>query len=174
MKSRKIYYSLLAITIVILCLAPLLMFTSGCKTTSTVTPTTNTVTGVVTLTTNTVQVVDPVALSLAVAGSEGITAIAVTTVVKKDPGAIPVLKDAQTALTGVLTGASASSTSQVLATLGQSNDATLSAAMTPIIQQISVLEQGLIARFGAQAGGQITLAIASAVNAGITVGLAGK
>lgn len=153
---------------------PLLIVGNGCKTTSAVTSATNTVTGVVTLTTNTVQVVDPVALSLAVAGSEGITAIAVTTVVQKDPQAVPVLKDVQLALTGVLTGASTNSTSQVLSTLGKSSDATLSAAMTPIIQQISVLEQGLIARFGAQAGGQITLAIANAVNAGITVGLAGK
>jgi hypothetical protein len=43
--------------------------------------------------------------------------------------------------------------------------------LTPVVNQMSSLEQSLVAKYGATVGGQITIAILNALNNGIAQGL---
>jgi hypothetical protein len=123
--------------------------------------------------TNTVTVVNQANLLLDSSVLQGATAIAVSVAVQKDPSVVPALKDAQTALTGILNGASTNSASQILSTLGQSSNPALAAEITPLVGTVSGLEQSLLAKYGTNVTGQITIALAKAVNAGFATGLAG-
>jgi len=134
----------------------------GCVTSKTTAPN-----GATTITVNTNN------LALDAAVLQSATAIAVSVAIQKDPGAIPALKDASTALTGILTGANTQNTAQLLQTLGASNNPTLAAEITPLIGTASALEQQLINKYGSSVGGQIALAITKAVAAGFAIGLAG-
>ena len=57
--------------------------------------------------------------------------------------------------------------------LGANGNPALAQQVTPLIGQVSVLEQQLLAKYGQGVTGQISVAIAKAVYNGIVVGLAG-
>jgi hypothetical protein len=137
----------------------------GCLTSKTTT--TNPTTG--TVTTNTV--VNQANLLLDTSILQGATSIAVSVAVQKDPSVVPALQNVQVALTGILNGANTNTTSQVLAVLGKSSNPTLVTEITPLINTVSGLEQSLLAKYGTNVSGTITLAIAKAVDAGLIASL---
>lgn len=94
--------------------------------------------------------------------------------VQKDAGVIPALKDAETALNGVLNGTNPQSTSEILGLLGSAGNDSLAAQVSPLIDFASALEQGLLIHYGASVAGQITTAFAGAVRDGLADALAGK
>ena len=151
---------------------------TGCMTSkiSTITPAaTNTVTGVVfPAVTNTVTSVNTNNLMLDASVLQGLTAIAVSEAVQRDPSCVQPLKDAQTALDGILNGANTNTTTQVVALLGSGSNPVLVSEISPLIGTLSSLEQTLLNKYGSGVSGQISIALTRAVLAGITVGLAGK
>lgn len=93
--------------------------------------------------------------------------------VQKDTAVIPALKDAQTALNGILDGSNSQTTQQVLDTLGQSSNQALASQIGPLIDFASAGEQALIAKYGSgPVAGQISVAVARAVRDGLTTALA--
>jgi hypothetical protein len=149
---------------------------AGCMTskTTTVTPAaTNTVNGVTTtnFTTNVVVTVNQATLALDCAGIQAAAGLAVSLTVQKDPAAKPILQNIQTTITGVLNGAGANSVSQIAGLFGGSGNAAVVQNLTPVVNQMSSLEQSLVAKYGATVGGQITIAILNALNNGIAQGL---
>lgn len=153
----------------------LLLIPQGCMTSSTpvVTSSTNSA-GLVTLMTNTVTTVNQANLALDSAILQGAVTVYLSVAVNKDPSIVPALKDAQLGLTGVLNGANTNSVSQILTALKQSSNPTLAAAMAPIVNDISVYEQAMLAKYGTTVSGQISIAFAQAVNGGLAVVLVGK
>lgn len=130
-----------------------------------------------TFTTNTVVVVNEANLALDSAALQAATAIGVNAVriqTKNDPGVIQAMKDAKTALDGILMGASQQTTDQVLALLKANGNPALQQQVTSLVQTISALEQGLLQKYGATVAGEITLSILKSVDAGLAIGLAGS
>jgi hypothetical protein len=126
-----------------------------------------------TLTTNTVVNTGQLTIDCAVVQLN--TAIGVSFAVQKDPAIIPTLKDVSAALDGILHGATTNSANQILALVDKGNkNPVISANIGPVVQQASDLEQQLVKKYGATASGQIVIAVATAFNAGLTAGLAGK
>jgi len=121
--------------------------------------------------TNTVTLVDTNALALDAAVLEGATAISVNLIVQKDPAVVPALKDAQLALNGVLNGSNAQTTQQVLNLLKAGNNPAVASEVTSLVGVVSSLEQKLLGNYGAEAAGQITIALARAALGGIITGL---
>lgn len=151
---------------------------TGCLTSkkSTVkeTQTTN-ASGVVSTTfaTNSVITVNQAALDLEAGVLQGVTSLAVTITLQKDPAALEPIQDAQTALSGLINGATTNSISQIMEVAGAKN-ATLQTELAPLVQQASELEQQLIGKYGATIAGEISLAQAKALNLGITAALPKK
>ena len=146
----------------------------GCMTSkSTVaTPASTNSVGVVTPgTTTTVTTVNTNNLTIDAAVIQGVVATAVSVAVQKDPSVIPALQIAQASLGGVLNGSDASTPGQIMALLGKNGNATIQAEITPLVSVVSGLEQQLLAKYGQGVAGQITLAIAKSVYAGLSVGL---
>lgn len=170
--KHPIRNSILCATLILATAMPFILENTGCTSTSTVTESTNSA-GVVTSVTNTITTVNEAALLLDTSILQGATAIAVSTIVQKDPSAVPALKQAETALGEVLGGATTNSTQQILTALGQGSNATLTAEIAPLVGTISGLEQTLLQKYGATVSGEITIAIAKAVTSGFAVGLAG-
>lgn len=125
-----------------------------------------------TSTTNTV--VNQANLLLDTSVLQGATAIATSVAIQKDPSVIPALKDTQVALNGILNGSNSNTTTQVLGLLGTNSNPVLAAEITPLIGTVSGLEQTLLAKYGTNVAGQISIAIAKAVDGGLVVGLNGK
>ena len=126
--------------------------------------------------TNTVTVVNEGNLALDATGVQVATAIAVNTVLvqtKYDPQVLQALKNAKTALDGILTGVNSETSQQVVAMLKLQNNASLSSQVDTLLQAISAAEQNLLAKYGATVAGEITVAMVKAVDAGLTVGLNG-
>ncbi len=158
-------------------LAALTIIDTGCMigTKSTVTPGgTNTAGVYFGPITNTVTVVNEANLALDSAALEAVTSIAISTVVSKDPSVVEVLKNAHVALDGILNGSNPSTTGQVLAMLKAQNNPTLTSEINSLIGSANTLEQSLLAKYGSGVAGEITIALAKAINAGLSVGLAGK
>jgi len=149
---------------------------TGCLTskTTTVTPGSTNSLGVVTSpVTNTVTTVNTVNLTLDASVLQAVTATAVSIAIQKDPAAAPILQNVATALGGILNGASTNTTAQVIALLGSNNNnAAIATELGPLINIVSAEEQTLLSKYGLTVSGQITLAIAKAVDSGFIVGLA--
>ena len=124
--------------------------------------------------TNVVITVNQANLTLDCGVIQGIAASAVSIVAQKDPNSVPVLKDIELALGGILNGADTNTTAQAIALLGKNNNPVLAIEMTSLINTMSALEQQLLAKYGQKVGGQIALAISQAVYGGFVIGLAGK
>jgi hypothetical protein len=124
--------------------------------------------------TNTVTVVNTNNLILDASVIQAAVATGVSVAIQKDPSTIPAFKDAQMALDGVLNGSNTNTTAQVLALLGNDSNPTIASEVTPLISVASSLEQQLLAKYGSGVAGQISLAIAKAVDAGLIVALQGK
>jgi hypothetical protein len=157
-------------------LAPLIfIFGQGCLTdkTSSVTATTNTQFGVTTTNyaTNTVVTVNSNALALDCAGIQSLTGLGVSVAIQEDPKAKQIIQNIQTALSGVLNGAGTNTVLQIQSLIGSSGNAAVTSNLAPVVNSLSSLEQTLVKKYGATVGGQIGLALATAVNVGITAGL---
>lgn len=152
-----------------LCIAVL---ESGCWTQSTpvVTSATNS-TGVVTQTTNTVVTVNEANLLLDCSIIQSAVGVAVSETLQQDPKAKPAIQNTQAVINGLLGGATLQSTSQIAALLGSATNTTLINNLNPIVTSLSSLEQSLLTKYGAGTGGQIAIAVAKAVSAGITYGM---
>jgi len=161
--------TLVILSVIAVATAALLIVPSGCMTRK-VTTVTQTTTG---FDTNVVTEVNTNNLILESSALQAATAISVSIVVQKDPSVIPALKDAQTALDGVLNGSNPQTTQQVLETLKATGNPALTSEITSLMATASALEQNLLARYGAGVAGQISVALTRAANAGIIVGLAG-
>ena len=161
------------ITSAILAVGAVGMLSTGCVTSKVVTPaSTNALTGVVIgATTNTIVNTNNLLIDASV--FQGVVATAVSVVVQKDTNAIPILKDAQMALDGILNGANTNTVGNIIAVLGKNSNPTIASEVGPLVATFSALEQNLIAKYGTSVGGQITLALTKAGLAGLTVGLAG-
>ena len=156
----------------VLCvLALAAMLPTGCMTSkqSTVTESTNSA-GFVSYQTNDVTVVNQANLALDCAGIQAAMGLAVSMTLQKDPGAKPEIQNIQTALTGILNGANTNSVKQIATLIGSSTNAVVAANLTPLVVTMSTLEQSLIQKYRATTGGQIGLAIATAINNGIASG----
>lgn len=156
-------------TTIVLTLASLLisgLLIAGCVTSKVQTPGPNG-------TTITTTVVNTNNLNLDAAVLQGATAISVSLLVQKDPSTIQPLKNAHVALDGILNGANQMTTQEVLTMLKASGNPQLSAEVTSLVQTASSLEQTLLAKYGAEVGGQIAVAVTRAVDAGLIIGLAG-
>lgn len=92
---------------------------------------------------------------------------------KNDPAIVSALKNAQTALDGILHGSNQLTRDQVIAILKAQNNPTLSQQVDQLVQTISGYEQDWIAQFGQSVAGQISVAYTQAVYTGLSVGLAG-
>jgi len=145
----------------------LTLIASGCLTSRTVTSNPNG-----TFTTN--VVVNQAQLTIDCAVIQVNTAIGVSIAVQKDPSIIPTLKDVSLTLTGILQGANTNSAAQILALVNEKNNPVIKDNIGMVVSQASNLEQQLLAKYGANAHGQIVIAIATAFNSGLTAGLAGK
>lgn len=88
----------------------------------------------------------------------------------KNPQNLVALNDAKIALDGILTGATTNNTQQALALLKLSTPA-LQQQAQGLINAVSQLEQQLLAKYGATVTGEITLAIATAIDRGFATGL---
>jgi hypothetical protein len=145
---------------------------TGCMTSkqSTVTEATNSA-GVISYQTNVVTVVNQANLDLDCAGIQAATGLAVSMALQKDPAAKPALVNIQTALSGILQGANTNSVKQIATLIGSSTNPAVAANLTPLVSTMSTLEQSLIQKYGASTGGQIGLAIATAISNGINSGL---
>lgn len=174
----KLKLKLIGTTLLTVASVAMLATQTGCllSHTATVTPGgTNSVTGVYTgPVTNTVTTVNEANLALDSAALEAVASIAVSTVVSKDPSVIPVLKNAHTILDGILNGSNPQTTAQVLAMLKAQNNPTLTSEVNSLIGAANTLEQSLLAKYGQGVAGEITMALAKAINAGLATGLAGK
>lgn len=149
----------------------------GCMTSRVVTITpggTNATTGSITgPATNTVTIVNTNNLQLDCLAIQGLAAGATVGARLADTNTIPYLQDAQTAMGGLLNGASEGSTAQILDALGQSGNTNLATAFAPVVAAASSIEQGLLAKYDTSVAGQISVAITRAVYNGISLGLAG-
>lgn len=138
-----------------------LAINAGCvtsKTTSVTPRSTNTVTGAVSpASTNTVTTVNQGNLDLDCAGLQLVGTPALIYALEKDPSARPSVLDIQVALQGALQGADTNVVTQINGLIG--GDAALQAAVLPLIQGASALEQSLLAKYGSVVGVQITEAI---------------
>jgi hypothetical protein len=126
--------------------------------------------------TNTVVVVNQANLALDSAALQGVTAIAVNTVVNqthKDPNVVAALKNAKVALDGILGGANQQTTQQVLDLLKLQGNQALADQVTMLVQTASSLEQQLLAKYGQGVAGQISISLLKAISAGLSIGLAG-
>lgn len=144
---------------------------TGCLTSKTQTVTTNP-NG--TFSTNTVTTVNQANLALDSAGLQSLTSISVSLLVNKDPGLVAPLRDAQTALDGILNGSNPQSEAQVVAMLNAKGDKDLTTEITQLQQAVSQLEQDLLKKYGATVAGEVSVALTRAVERGLRVGLAGK
>jgi hypothetical protein len=140
---------------------------TGCMTSKT---TTTSPTGGVTV----VTTVNEANLALDCAGIQMVTAGAISYVAQKAPSAIPVLKDTQTALDGVLNGSNPMTTSELLMLLQVNDNQVLTDQVTSLVKIVSAQEQQLLTKYGSKVGGEIAIAITKAVNNGFVIGLAGK
>lgn len=130
-----------------------------------------------TVTTNTTVVVNEVNLALDCVVAQGATAIAVNVVLvqsKHDPGVVQALKNAKTALDGILNGANQQTTQQVLDILKTNGNASLQQQVTQLVDTVSKLEQVLLQKYGVTVAGEITTSLLRAIDAGLAVGLAGS
>ncbi|HEV2350837.1 MAG TPA: hypothetical protein VG028_13430 [Terriglobia bacterium] len=157
--------------------ASLLAGLSGCMTRK-VTSTNVTGDAVTGFTTNTVTItqVNTNNLILDSAVFQGAVAIGVTAAISathQDPGVISALKNAQTALDGVLNGSNPETTAQVLTMLKANGNPALVQEINSLIASASALEQDLLVKYGAGVAGQITTALARAADAGLVVALEG-
>lgn len=160
------------ISVALLATAIVSLTQTGCVTTKTTTVTAGTNSaGLATLTTNVVVTVNQANLALDCAGIQAATGLTVAEVLQKDPTARPVIVDVQTGLNGILNGATPATTAQAEALITKSNNAAVTAQLTPIINNMSSLEQSLIKKYGAGVGGQIAVAVTTAVLNGINAGL---
>lgn len=141
----------------------------GCATTktTTITQTTNTA-GAVVDTTNVVTSVNQAILAVDCAGVQSGVQLAVAFAVGKDPSAIPVLQNIQTALSGILNGASSGSVTQIATLLKSQSNTNLVTALGPVVNGLSSLEQNLLQKYGSTVSGEITVAVATAISKGIT------
>ena len=73
----------------------------------------------------------------------------------------------------VLNGATTNTLNQVLAALGKSANTNLAATVAPYIVVVNSEQQALLTKYGSGVAGQITLAIATAFNNGLTIALVG-
>lgn len=124
--------------------------------------------------TNSDGTVNQANLTLDCSALVGLSSTGFTIALQKDPSLLQPFKDAKTALDGALNGANTNSVSQALAAFNLQNNPTITAEVTPLIQSASSLEQQLVTKYGATTGGQIALAVASAVDKGLTFAVAGK
>jgi hypothetical protein len=172
--------ALAAITITL----ALALLPQGCATEKQVVASTNTTTAITTNTsgqvidtTNTLvtqvtnTVVNPAVLALDCAAIQTGAGVAVNFAVAKDPNARVVLGNVETALSGVLNGATTNSIAQVGTILGTTGNQAVTSSLSPLINSLSTYEQGLLAKYGQSVGGQIVLAITKAIYNGIQQGL---
>lgn len=144
----------------------------GCATTKTtsVTSSTNAL-GQTIQTTNVVVAVNQANLALDCAGIQAATGLAVSIALQQDPSARADVLNVQATLNGILKGADSNSVAQITSLLKSSGNAAVTRNLAPLVSQASSLEQSLVAKYGTTVGGQIALAVANAINAGITSGL---
>jgi hypothetical protein len=167
------YRNSLLLTTALLAIAS---FTAGCLTsrTTTVTPGTVNADGTTNAAvTNTVVTVNEANLAIDCSILTTTTSLAVSLAAQDDPKVVPALKQAQIALDGVLNGANPNTTTQILNALGGKLNPTAAGNITGIVSSASSLEQNLLKKYGASVAGEITLAIARAIDDGLTQGLAG-
>lgn len=141
--------------------------TTGCATKQVVTPATATASA----TTNTV--VNQANLAIDTLVIQNVVSLGLPILIQKDPSVLPELKDASLALNLVLNGATTNTLNQVLAALGKSSNTNLSMTIAPYITVVNSEQQALLTKYGAGVAGQITLAIATAFNNGLTTALVG-
>ena len=140
---------------------------TGCATKTVVTPATATAPA----TTNTV--VNAANLAIDALVVQNVAAIGLPILIQKDPSVLPELKDASLALNLVLNGATTNTLNQVLAALGKSANTNLAATVAPYIVVVNSEQQALLTKYGSGVAGQITLALATAFNNGLTTALVG-
>jgi hypothetical protein len=129
-----------------------------------------------TSTTNITVVVNEANLALDCAAIQAATAVSVNAVriqSKNDPGVISALKNAKTALDGILLGANQQTTDQVLTILKANGNPELQQQVSSLVQTISTVEQALLQKYGTTVKGEITLSILKSIDAGLAIGLAG-
>jgi LysM repeat protein len=90
----------------------------------------------------------------------------------KGGGTVQTLRDIETALNGIISGANTGSAGQVIKLIGvKPNDTATADEVTQLVKDLSDYEQSLIQKYGATVAGQISLAIAKAVYAGMAAAL---
>lgn len=148
------------------------MLQSGCATSSekVVTPYTNAL-GQIVYVTNTLVTVNQAVLDIEAGAVTDLASFATSEAIKKDPSAKPILIKIQTGLTGVINGAGTNSTAQIIGLFSNSGNATITSEFAPVVTKVSQIEQSLITKYGSTVAGQIILAFAKALLAGITQGL---
>lgn len=143
---------------------------TGCLLSKKTTVTGNAATG---FTTNTVVVVNEANLALDSVILQGATSIAVAPLVSKYPNLVQPLRDAHVALDGIINGGNTNTSQQVIAMLKAQNNPALTEQINLLMQNVSKVEQDLLAKYGVTAAGEITISLARAIDAGLVIGLAG-
>lgn len=122
-------------------------------------------------TTTTVTVVNTNNLALDASALQAVTATTVSLVVAKYPSTTNEFRTAHIILDGVINGSNPQTTAQVLSMLKASSNPVLASEISSLIGSLSAAEQTLLQKYGAEVAGQIALALARAVDAGIVVGI---
>lgn len=153
MKNWLNYVGVTLGSIAVVATCSLLAFEPGCALSPVTTQGTNTV-------------VNTNALIIDASVIQGIASAAATTIIAKDPSAKVYLQDYNTAVSGLINGATPSSAGQIVSLWSKSPNPTIAADIAPLVNAVSGFEQGLLAKYGPTVGGQIAIAILKAIGAG--------
>src|SRR6516225_393074 len=126
-------------------------------------------------TTNVVWVVNTNNLIVDSAAASVVTAVAVNAAIigsHNDANVVQALKNAQTALGGILQGATFQTRQQVVEILRAQGNPALTEQVNQLVDALSSLEQDMLQKYGQTVAGQISVSLTRAVYTGLNTGLA--
>lgn len=139
-------------------------FSTGCMTSKVAQIQPNGSTNFVTIVNESNLEIDSLALQVA-------TTEAASLLVARQPNLVPILRNAQVTIDGIINGLNAQTLDQVLALLKAQNNPQLADEVARLTKLADSVRASLVAKYGSTVGGEITLALLRAVNSGLIVGL---